>query len=116
MRAAFLAVHGRAAGRRCWCRRRCSRSSTSTTFRARFEGYPVRVEMLSRFQTAGAATRGAARRSRPGTVDIVVGTHRLLQADVEFKHLGLLVIDEEHRFGVTHKERIKRPARRWSTC
>jgi transcription-repair coupling factor (superfamily II helicase) len=77
-----------------------------TTFRRRCEGYPVRVEMLSRFQTA-AQQREVLRALKAGQVDIVVGTHRLLQADVEFKNLGLLVIDEEHRFGVRHKERIK---------
>jgi transcription-repair coupling factor (superfamily II helicase) len=77
-----------------------------TTFRKRCEGYPVRVEMLSRFQTP-AQQREVLRALAAGRVDIVVGTHRLLQADVEFKNLGLLVIDEEHRFGVRHKERIK---------
>ncbi|MBX3025414.1 transcription-repair coupling factor [bacterium] len=76
------------------------------TFRTRCEGYPVRVECLSRFQSA-AQQRETLRGLAAGTVDIVVGTHRLLQADVEFKRLGLLVIDEEHRFGVKHKERIK---------
>ncbi len=76
------------------------------TFRARFQGYPVRVEGLSRFQSRGEITevlRGLER----GTVDVVIGTHRLLQADVKFRELGLLVVDEEHRFGVRHKERIK---------
>ncbi len=77
-----------------------------TTFRRRCEGYPVQVEMLSRFQTP-ARQREVLRRLKGGQVDIVVGTHRLLQADVDFKNLGLLVIDEEHRFGVRHKERIK---------
>ncbi len=76
------------------------------TFRQRFQGHPVRVEMLSRFLTRGeiqAVVKGLA----AGEVDIVIGTHRLLQKDVVFKHLGLLVVDEEHRFGVTDKERIK---------
>ena len=76
------------------------------TFRQRFEGYPVRVEMLSRFRTrteSQAVVKGVA----SGEVDIVIGTHRLLQKDVVFKNLGLLVVDEEHRFGVKHKERIK---------
>jgi transcription-repair coupling factor (superfamily II helicase) len=76
------------------------------TFRKRCEGYPVRVEALSRFQTA-APQRETLRAVKAGLVDIVVGTHRLLQADVEFKRLGLLIIDEEHRFGVRHKEKIK---------
>lgn len=76
------------------------------TFRQRFQGHPVRVEMLSRFLTRAeiqAVVQGVAR----SEVDIVIGTHRLLQKDIAFKNLGLLVIDEEHRFGVTHKERIK---------
>ena len=77
-----------------------------TTFRRRCEGYPVRVEMLSRFQTP-AQQREIQSALKAGKVDIVVGTHRLLQKDVEFKQLGLLVIDEEHRFGVRHKEQIK---------
>ena len=76
------------------------------TFRARFAGYPVRIEALSRFQTPARAKRvleGLA----DGTIDVVIGTHRLLQKSVAFRDLGLLVIDEEHRFGVAHKERIK---------
>jgi transcription-repair coupling factor (superfamily II helicase) len=76
------------------------------TFRERFAGYPVRIEALSRFQTAAASKRvleGLA----AGDVDIVIGTHRLLQKNVLFRELGLLVVDEEHRFGVAHKERIK---------
>ncbi len=77
-----------------------------TTFRKRCEGYPVRVEQLSRFQTA-AQQKEVLRGLAAGTVDMVIGTHRLLQPDVTFKHLGLLIIDEEHRFGVKHKERIK---------
>jgi transcription-repair coupling factor (superfamily II helicase) len=76
------------------------------TFRRRFDGYPVRVEMLSRFLTP-AQSRDVIKGLRDGSVDVVIGTHRLLQADVSFKQLGLLVIDEEHRFGVRHKERIK---------
>jgi len=76
------------------------------TFRARFDGYPVRVEMLSRLQSQ-AKNREVLQGIRDGTVDVVVGTHRILQSDVQPKRLGLLVIDEEHRFGVRHKERIK---------
>ncbi len=78
------------------------------TLRQRFEGYPVRgrdAVALPLQRREQAAT--IARPRRTATVDIVVGTHRLLQNDVEFKSLGLLVIDEEHRFGVKHKERIK---------
>jgi transcription-repair coupling factor (superfamily II helicase) len=76
------------------------------TFSDRFAGYPVRVEVLSRFLTPGQA-RAVAKGLRSGEVDIVIGTHRLLSDDVHFKDLGLLVVDEEQRFGVTHKEQIK---------
>jgi transcription-repair coupling factor (superfamily II helicase) len=76
------------------------------TFSQRLAPYPVRVEMLSRFRTP-AEQRAALRDVTTGKVDVVIGTHRLLQKDVLFRDLGLLVIDEEHRFGVTHKERIK---------
>ena len=76
------------------------------TFSERFAGYPVRVEVLSRFLTPGQA-RKVARDIEAGAVDIVVGTHRLLSGDVTFKDLGLLVVDEEQRFGVSHKEQIK---------
>ncbi|HEV8676239.1 MAG TPA: transcription-repair coupling factor [Methylomirabilota bacterium] len=77
-----------------------------STFRERFAPYPVRVEVLSRFRSPKdqkAILAGLA----AGTVDIVIGTHRLLSKDVAFKDLGLLVVDEEHRFGVSHKERLK---------
>lgn len=77
------------------------------TFRQRYRGYPVRIEMLSRLRSP-AANREVLRDLARGEVDIVVGTHRLLQEDVVFKRLGLLVIDEEHRFGVADKERIKK--------
>jgi transcription-repair coupling factor (superfamily II helicase) len=76
------------------------------TFRERFAPYPVRVEMLSRFRTPKeqkAVLAGLA----AGTVDVVIGTHRLLSKDVAFRDLGLLIVDEEHRFGVGHKERLK---------
>jgi transcription-repair coupling factor (superfamily II helicase) len=76
------------------------------TFSERFAGYPVRVEVLSRFLTTAQAkvvTRGISE----GTVDIVIGTHKLLAKDLAFKDLGLLIVDEEQRFGVTHKEQIK---------
>jgi transcription-repair coupling factor (superfamily II helicase) len=76
------------------------------TFSDRFAGHPVRVEVLSRFLTPGQA-RGVAEGLRSGEVDVVVGTHRLLSEDITFKDLGLLVVDEEQRFGVTHKEQIK---------
>jgi transcription-repair coupling factor (superfamily II helicase) len=76
------------------------------TFSERFRDYPVTVEMLSRFRTKEEQTR-TIDRVRKGGVDLLVGTHRLLQKDVEFKDLGLLIVDEEHRFGVKHKERLK---------
>jgi len=77
-----------------------------STFVERFRGFPVRVEMLSRFLSAGEA-RTVVRDVRDGKVDVVVGTHRLLGKDVEFADLGLVVVDEEQRFGVEHKERMK---------
>ncbi|MEZ5143675.1 MAG: transcription-repair coupling factor [Acidimicrobiales bacterium] len=76
------------------------------TFSERFAGYPVRVEVLSRFLTPGQA-RKVVDGVRDGEVDVVIGTHRLLSEDITFKDLGLLVVDEEQRFGVTHKEKIK---------
>jgi transcription-repair coupling factor (superfamily II helicase) len=76
------------------------------TLTKRFAGYPVRVEMLSRFRS-NAENKATLAGLAEGTVDIVVGTHRLLQKDVSVARLGLLVIDEEHRFGVKDKERIK---------
>jgi transcription-repair coupling factor (superfamily II helicase) len=76
------------------------------TFSERYAGYPVRVEVLSRFLTAGQAKK-VVDGLKDGTVDVVIGTHRLLSEDIHFKDLGLLVVDEEQRFGVTHKERIK---------
>ncbi len=76
------------------------------TFRDRFAAYPVRVEVLSRFLTPGEARR-VVEGLADGSVDVVIGTHRLLSGDVTFARLGLLVIDEEQRFGVSHKEAIK---------
>jgi transcription-repair coupling factor (superfamily II helicase) len=77
-----------------------------TTFGDRLAPYPVRVEVLSRFLTTAQATK-VLQGMADGEVDIVIGTHRLLSGDVKFKRLGLLVVDEEQRFGVTHKEAIK---------
>ena len=77
------------------------------TFSRRFADYPIRVELLNRFRSAQEA-KAVVRGLTAGTVDIVIGTHRLLQRDIVFKELGLVVIDEEHRFGVAHKEKIKR--------
>lgn len=80
------------------------------TAMGRFRNFPVKIEVLSRFTTAREQTRilDAAKR---GAVDLLIGTHKLLQKKVEFHDLGLLVIDEEQRFGVTHKERLKEMAR-----
>jgi transcription-repair coupling factor (superfamily II helicase) len=77
-----------------------------TTFRDRFAEYPVRIESLSRFR-AGKESRATLDALADGKVDIIVATHRLLHADARFKDLGLLIIDEEHRFGVRDKERLK---------
>jgi transcription-repair coupling factor (superfamily II helicase) len=77
------------------------------TFRERYAPFPVRVEMISRFRSA-AETKKVLRDLELGAVDVLVGTHRLLSKDVDFKRLGLLVVDEEQRFGVAHKERLKR--------
>jgi len=79
------------------------------TFRNRYAPFPVRVELVSRFRSA-AETRQVLRDLETGSIDVLVGTHRLLSKDVEFKKLGLLVVDEEQRFGVAHKERLKKMA------
>jgi transcription-repair coupling factor (superfamily II helicase) len=75
-------------------------------FKERLQGFPVKVEKLSRFEEKEKQSEVAAE-LKNGSVDIVIGTHRLLSEDVEFKNLGLLIIDEEHRFGVKHKEKLK---------
>lgn len=77
------------------------------TFRERLADYPVRVEQLSRFCHRRDQTR-IVQQLANGSVDIVIGTHRLLQGDIAFKELGLVVVDEEQRFGVLHKEKLKR--------
>jgi len=79
----------------------------AATFRERLQGFPVRVESLTRFRSPGEQKQ-ILQELRQGKVDIVVGTHRLLSQDVVFKRLGLLIIDEEHRFGVSHKEKLKK--------
>ena len=76
------------------------------TFVQRMKEFPVRVDLLCRFRTA-AQQKKTIEALKKGQVDIVIGTHRVLSKDVEFKNLGLLIIDEEQRFGVTHKEKIK---------
>ena len=77
------------------------------TFRERMADYPVRIELLSRFRTRRQQQR-VVKDLANGGVDIVIGTHRLIQNDIAFKDLGLVVIDEEQRFGVLHKEKFKR--------
>ncbi len=77
------------------------------TFRERFKGYPVRIEAVSRMRE-GEEIRAVLKDLAQGKVDVIIGTHRLLAADIAFKDLGLIVIDEEQRFGVAHKERLKR--------
>lgn len=76
------------------------------TARRRFANYPVKISQLSRFCTAGQ-NRETLRAIKAGRLDLVIGTHKLLQKNVEFKDLGLLIVDEEQRFGVAHKERLK---------
>jgi len=77
------------------------------TFVERFDHYPVRIEVLNRYKTS-AQQKKIVRDIEGGLVDIVIGTHRLLQKDVRFRDLGLVVIDEEQRFGVAHKEKLKK--------
>ncbi|MBR3637004.1 MAG: transcription-repair coupling factor [Lachnospiraceae bacterium] len=77
------------------------------TFRERMKNYPVEIELMSRFRS-NTELKKTAERLRKGTVDIVIGTHRLLSKDIEPKNLGLLIIDEEQRFGVAHKEKLKK--------
>jgi transcription-repair coupling factor (superfamily II helicase) len=105
MRAAFIAAHG---GRQVAVLVPTTLLAQQhfENFADRFADWPVRVESLSRFRT-GAEQKKILDGLANGTVDIVVGTHKLLQADVKFKSLGLVIVDEEHRFGVRHKERLK---------
>ncbi|HOG48711.1 MAG TPA: transcription-repair coupling factor, partial [Anaerolineae bacterium] len=77
------------------------------TFEERLRAFPVKVEMLSRFRTH-QEQKGILEELEAGTIDIIIGTHRLIQRDVKFGNLGLLIVDEEQRFGVGHKERLKR--------
>ena len=77
---------------------------------SRFRGFPVNIDVLSRFRTTKEQNR-TLQNLRAGSVDLIIGTHKLLQKSVEFKDLGLLVVDEEQRFGVTHKERLKEIAK-----
>src|SRR5206468_137006 len=77
------------------------------TFSERYAPFPVKVSMLSRFVSPAEQAR-TLHEAAEGKVDVVIGTHRLLSNDVKFKDLGLLVVDEEQRFGVVHKERLKK--------
>lgn len=77
------------------------------TMRERFQDYPVKIGLLSRFRTKKQQTE-TIKGLKAGTIDIVIGTHRLLSKDIVYRDLGLLIIDEEQRFGVTHKEKIKK--------
>jgi transcription-repair coupling factor (superfamily II helicase) len=81
------------------------------TFRQRFAPFPVKVELLSRFRTT-KEQKDVVKRVESGEVDVVIGTHRMLSKDVSFKDLGLVVVDEEQRFGVAHKERLKQLKKR----
>ena len=77
------------------------------TFNKRFEGYPVKIDMLNRFRPP-KMQKEIIKKVESGEVDIIIGTHRILQKDIKFKDLGLIVIDEEQRFGVKHKEKLKK--------
>ncbi len=79
-------------------------------FKERFAPFPIKVDMLSRFRTQ-AEQKNAVRKLKTGETDIIIGTHRLLSRDVSFKKLGLLIVDEEQRFGVKHKEKLKMMSR-----
>jgi transcription-repair coupling factor (superfamily II helicase) len=78
-----------------------------TTFRERFKGFPVNIECINRFRSP-AEQRKILKDLSTGTIDIIIGTHRLLSKDISFHNLGLLIVDEEHRFGVAHKEKVKK--------
>jgi len=106
MRAAFLAVHG---GKQVAILVPTTLLAQQhfQNFSDRFADLPFKIELLSRFRTAGEQSKAIALLAE-GKVDIVIGTHRLLQDDVRFKQLGLVIIDEEHRFGVRQKERLKK--------
>ncbi|MBW1874098.1 MAG: transcription-repair coupling factor [Deltaproteobacteria bacterium] len=106
LRAAFrVAMSGRQVG--LLCPTTVLAQQHYRTFSSRLDGYPLRVEVLSRFVSRTKQIEVLSG-LKDGTVDVVIGTHRLLSKDVHFANLGLLVVDEEQRFGVTHKERIKK--------
>ena len=106
LRAAFVAVADGTAGRGPHARRRLLAEQHFQTFSDRFAGWPIRIAELSRFRT-GAEQAEVLQGLAEGRVDIVIGTHKLLSRDVKFKRLGLVIVDEEHRFGVRQKERLK---------
>src|SRR4029453_3105092 len=76
------------------------------TFRQRFAPFPVKVELLSRFRST-KEQKDVVKRVEAGEVDVIIGTHQMLSKDVYFKDLGIVIVDEEQRFGVAHKERLK---------
>lgn len=78
-----------------------------TNFKERFKNYPIEIDLLSRFRS-NKEQKETVQKLKNGEIDIIIGTHRVLSSDVKFRDLGLLVFDEEHRFGVTHKEKIKK--------
>jgi transcription-repair coupling factor (superfamily II helicase) len=106
LRAAFLAVHGHAQVAVLVPTTLLAQQHFET-FHDRFAGLPYRVELLSRFRSHAEEAQVLAGLAS-GAVDVVIGTHRLLQEDVRFKNLGLVILDEEHRFGVRQKERLKK--------
>ncbi|EZQ19978.1 transcription-repair coupling factor [Halopseudomonas bauzanensis] len=105
MRAAFLAVHG---GKQVAVLVPTTLLAQQhyNSFKDRFADWPVKVEVISRFRSA-KEVKAATQELADGKIDIMIGTHKLLQGDVQFKDLGLVIIDEEHRFGVRQKERLK---------
>ena len=106
----------RQAGRGCSCRPPFWPSSTSRPSAPRAADWPVRIELLSRFRTPGIPDPRACGRGAEGEVDILIGTHRLLSADVRFSDLGLVIIDEEQRFGVAAQGEIQAPQGHAGRC
>jgi transcription-repair coupling factor (superfamily II helicase) len=98
----------------CWCRRRCWCSSTTAPSATASRPFPVKVRAVSRFNS-DKEQKEVMDGVTDGSVDVVIGTHRLLSKDTQFKDLGLVIVDEEQRFGVEHKEFIKQMRTRW-TC
>jgi len=85
------------------------------TFKERFEGYPIRVEVLSRFKTP-KQQKQIIEDAKKGLVDVLIGTHRIISKDINMPNLGLVVIDEEQRFGVKHKESLKKIKCSYTIC